>query len=40
MFPMGQEIEIAGSGIFGIDVTTGTLSSATLKGIFNLLIEE
>jgi len=40
MFPMGQEIEVAGSGIFGIDVTTGTLSSATLKGIFNLLIEE
>ncbi len=40
IFPMGQEITIGGGGIFGIDVTTGTLSSATLKGIFKLVVEE
>lgn len=40
MFPMGQEIIVAGSGIFGVDFITSTLSTATLKTIIRLLVEE
>ena len=41
LFPMGQEIILAGSEILGITVTPGaTISTGGLKAIANILFEE
>jgi hypothetical protein len=40
IFPMGQEIAVAGATLFGVDITTGTISTAVLKVIIKLTVEE
>ena len=41
MFPMGQEVILAGAELFGVDVTPGsTISTGGLKAVVNILFEE
>lgn len=41
LFPMGQEIILAGGELFGIDVTPGaTISTGGLNAVCNILFEE
>jgi hypothetical protein len=40
IFPMGQEIVVAGGSLFGVDITTGAISTAILKTLIKLTVEE